>query len=266
MALSMSPSKVLEKLRAGKIVNCFKVNIGATESVELAALAGYDSVWLDMEHVPTDWDVLDKEILAAKAYGVDAMVRVVRGPYSNYIRPLELDAAGIMVPHVMSEADARDVVRMTRFQPVGRRPIDGGNRDGAYCQIDMVEYTRQANAGRFVIVQIEDPEPLDDLEGICSVEGIDMIFFGPGDFSHGSGILGQWDHPKIAQALRLIAEAARAHGRFLGAAAGLDGIPALIELGYQFFSVGADVVGLGEYCRDQIAKFRKAVEQASGAV
>ena len=48
--------------------------------------------------------------------------------------------------------------------------------------------------------------------------------------------------------------------------AGLDGIPALIELGYQFFSVGADVVGLGEYCRDQIAKFRKAVEQAGGAV
>jgi len=266
MTPSMTPSKVLGKLRAGKIVNCFKLNIGETEPIEIAGMAGYDCVWLDQEHVPTGWDVLDKQVLAAKAFGVDSLVRVARGPYNNYIRPLELDASGIMVPHVTSEADARDVVRMTRFHPVGRRPIDGGNRDGAYCEIDLVEYTRQANAERFVIVQIEDPEPMDELDGICSVEGIDMIFFGPGDFSHGSGFLGQWDHPKIADALRRIADAARAHGKFLGAAGPLDNIPNLIQLGYQFFPVGADVLALCQYCHDHIAKFHELVDQAGGNV
>lgn len=266
MTPSMTPSKVLEKLRAGKIVNSFKLNIGETEPIEIAAMAGYDCVWLDQEHVPTGWDVLDKQVLAAKAYGIDSLVRVARGPYNNYIRPLELDASGIMVPHVMSEADARDVVRMTRFHPVGRRPIDGGNRDGAYCQIDPVEYARQANAERFVIIQIEDPEPMDELDAICSVEGIDMIFFGPCDFSHGSGILGQWDHPKIAEAARLIAKAARAHGKFLGVAIGLDKIPSMIELGYQLFSVGADVLAIVEYCRAKLATFGEIVEEAGGAM
>ncbi len=67
---------------------------------------------------------------AAKVFDVDAIVRVPRGSYSDMIRPLELDAAGIMVPHVMSAEDARQVVRWTRFAPVGLRPLDGGNADG----------------------------------------------------------------------------------------------------------------------------------------
>ena len=73
---------------------------------------------------------------------------------------------------------------MTRFHPIGRRPLDGGNADGAYCRVDTLDYMNQANDQRFVIVQIEDPEPLSDLDAIAALDGIDMIFFGPADFRH----------------------------------------------------------------------------------
>ncbi len=210
-----------------------------------------------MEHVPNDWAAIEQQIWAAKAYDVDVMVRVSRGGYSDYIRPLELDAAGIMVPHIMSAADAQNVARMTRFHPIGRRPVDGGNADGAYCMIDFREYLQQANEQRFIVVQIEDPEPLDELESIASVEGIDVLLFGPGDFSHGIGVPGQWDDPRIAEARQRIAQVAREHGKFAGTTGGPQNLDELVDMGYQFVNIGADVVGIADYTRDLAAQCRQ---------
>jgi len=210
-----------------------------------------------MEHVPNDFSTIEQGIRAAKAHGVDMMVRVARGGYSDYIRPLELDAAGIMVPHLMSLADARAVARMTRFHPIGRRPVDGGNADGAYCEIACTEYLKQANAQRFVVVQIEDPEPLAELDAIAAVPGIDMLFFGPGDFSHGIGAPGVWDEPRLVEARRRVAEAALAHGKFAGTVASPGNLDALIALGYRFLNLGADVLALTQYCRTMMAEFAK---------
>jgi len=181
------------------------------------------------------------------------MVRVQRGSYSDLIRPLEMDAAGIMVPHLMGLDDARRVVWQTRFHPVGRRPVDGGNADGAYTMVSPQDYFRDANRERFVIVQIEDPEPLPDLEQIAQVDGIDMLFFGPADFSQGIGDPNNFDNPRIAETRRLIAETARRHGKFAGTVASVDSLPATIAQGYQFVNVGADVIALGELFR-RVAK------------
>ena len=255
MNRQMRPSRVLRKLRAGEVVSCFKMNLESARVAEIAALSGFDCVWADREHTAVDWSDLEKQILAAKTQDTDVMVRVSRGSYSDYIRPLELDASGIMVPHVMSLQDAQNIVRMTRFHPVGLRPVDGGNADGGFCLVDFAEYLEQANAERFVVIQIEDPEPLDELEAIAALPGIDMLFFGPGDFSQAIGAPGQWNHPLIAQTRRRIAEVCLANGKFAGTVGGLDNKDELISLGYRFISVGADVVGLSRYCGEIVAAF-----------
>jgi 4-hydroxy-2-oxoheptanedioate aldolase len=256
-APQMRPSRVLAKLRAGKMATCFKLNLADARVVEIAAMAGFDCVWSDTEHVPNDLAVIEKGIWAAKAHDTDVLVRVARGSYSDYIRPLELDAAGIMVPHVMSLADAKNVVRMTRFHPIGRRPADGGNADGAYCNIEFVDYLKQANEQRFVVVQIEDPEPLAELDAIAALPGIDMLFFGPGDFSHSIGAPGVWDHPQLVAARCRVAATARAHGKFAGTVASPANRQELQEMGYRFLSMGADVVGLSQYCQTIMAEFNK---------
>jgi len=252
--MQMRPSRVLRKLRAGEIVTCFKLNTFDLTVAEIAARAGFDCLWLDAEHCAGDWSAIHGQILAAKVYDTDVLVRVSRGPYSDYIKPLELDAAGIIVPHVMSAADCKQVARMTRFHPIGRRPIDGGNADGAFCTLPVQDYIRQANEQRFVIVQIEDPEPMDELEAICAVEGIDMIFFGPNDFSQGIGHPGELDHPQVIDARKRIAACAVAHGKFAGTVGTPDCLEELSEMGYRFFGTGADVVGLSQYCRDLAAQ------------
>ena len=252
----MRPSRVLRKLRAGEIVSCFNVHFDAQVS-DIAGMAGFDCLWIDREHLAQDWTTLQAHVWAAKAHDIDVMVRVPRGSYSDYIKPLELDAAGIMVPHIMSLEDARNVVQMTRFHPVGRRPIDGGNADGGYATLDYADYIQLANKERFVIVQIEDPEPLEDLDAIAALEGIDALFFGPGDFSHGIGAPGEWNHPKLIETRRRVAEVAVKYGKFAGTPGTIENLDELVEMGYRFIAIGADVIGVGEYCRQLMDGFSK---------
>ena len=266
ISLEMKPSRVLDKLRAGEVVSCIKLNLSDSSVVEIAGMSGFDCGWLDLEHVPNDYSAIGKQILAGKTQNMDIMVRVPRGSYSDYIKPLELDASGIMVPHIMNLEDAKRVVRMTRFHPIGRRPVDGGNADGAYCNLDFIDYLKQANERRFVMVQIEDPEPLDEIDAIAALEGIDIILFGPGDFSHGIGAPGQWDHPELLRAKELVAKAAVKHGKFAGTVGSTANMDSLIDMGYRFISVGADVVGLGQYFNGITSAFSKRKQESSKSI
>lgn len=256
----INESKVLKKLRSGEVVCSFKLNLCSGHAAELAALAGFDCIWLDMEHVAQDWSAINAQTWAAKAHNTDVMVRVSRGGYSDYIKPFEQNASGILVPHIMSEKDARDIIRMTRFYPVGRRPIDGGNGDGLYGMLDLETYLQHSNNQRFIALQIEDPEPLPELEAIADLEGYDMLFFGPGDFSQGIGAPGRWNHPELLKTRERIATTAHKYGKFAATTGTLDNLESLINMGYGFVNIGADVVGLADYCGKLTRGFKKMCE------
>jgi len=263
---TLRPSRVLRVMRDGGVAKCVKLNLADPAVARIAGQAGFDCVWLDLEHVPNTLRDIERSILAATIEDCDALVRVSRGSYSEYIRPLELDAAGIMVPHVLTAEDAREIVQHTRFQPVGHRPLDGGNADGGYCAVPVEQYLHHANHERFVIVQIEDAEALEQLDDIAGVPGIDMLLFGPGDFTHGLGIPGQMDDPRVHEARQAVADAARRHGKFAGTPCGIGQIEAFTEMGYQFLPVGADVVALGDAFRHIVAAFTGGPAQTATGV
>jgi len=241
-------SRTLRKLYSGEIATCFKVNLVDSRSVEIAAMHGFDCIWTCMEHVGNDWSSIDKQVLAAKAYNADLLVRVARGSYSDYIKPFELDASGIMVPHVMSAEDAATVVRIAKFPPLGRRAVDSGNADGSYGSTPFLEYLHDSNIEKFVALQIEDPESINQLEQIASVKGYEILFFGPGDFSVALGDPGNFNNPRLLEIRRRIPELAKKYGKFAGTVCNTLNFNDLIDEGYKFLSIGADVLGLGQYC------------------
>jgi 4-hydroxy-2-oxoheptanedioate aldolase len=247
-------SRVLEKIRKGEVALSYKVNLDSSRVVELVALLDFDCIWTCMEHCANDYSLIERQIQAAKMYDKDVLVRVSRGCYSDYIRPLELDASGIIVPHIMSAEDARNVVKMTRFNPIGRRPIDGGNADGLYATIPVKDYIQFANENRFIIFQIEDPEPMAELEEIAKIKGYDILFFGPGDYSHAIGVPGELNHPDVLAAQKKVAEVARKHGKFAGTVGSPQTFSALVKMGYQFLNLGADVITIGNHCNEIIAR------------
>ena len=247
-------SRVLDLIRAGKKALSYKSNLTCPRVAEIAGMHGFDALWICQEHVPTDHSTMENYIRAAKAYDMDTIVRVAKGSYSDFIRPLEADASAIMVPHLMSLDEAEYIARITKYKPVGRRPLDGGNADGMFCQIDCREYMRFVNENRMVIVQIEDPEPLTELDKICQVPGIDMIFFGPGDFSHSIGDPCNFANPEIARVRKLVVDTAHKYGKFAGTVAS-PSLKACFERGYDFVNGGADVVAVSQSCKKVLEAF-----------
>ncbi len=245
-------SKMVEKLRRDELVISTKLNITDAIPAEIAAYAGFDCVWVDMEHVPVDYSQIRNVILAAKARGTETIVRTPRGAYSNLIRPLEMDAEAIMVPHVMSGKDAEEVAYYTKFHPIGRRPVDGGNSDGMYCLMSVPDYFKYSNEQKLTIVQIEDVEAYERIEEIAAVPGIDMLFFGPADFAHSLGLAHDMGNEKVCEARRRVAEVARRHGKFAGTVGNKANVGELYNMGYRLVNVGADVIALGNYYTDII--------------
>jgi len=250
--MDMRKSRVLRQMRSGKVATSTKLNLSDPRAAEIAAMCGFDCIWIDLEHVPNNMKDVENTVRAAKIFDVDVLTRVSKGCYSDIVRPLEADSTGIMVPHLMSLEEAKQIVYYTKFHPIGRRPIDGGNADGAYCLVDANDYIKQANEERFTVVQIEDPEPLAELEEICALPGIDMIFFGPADFSQGIGAPHSND-PRIDETRRLVAKTARKYGKFAGTVGGPENFDQLVQMGYTFISTGADVVALWSYFKGMSA-------------
>jgi 4-hydroxy-2-oxoheptanedioate aldolase len=253
--MKLRASRLLRELRAGKQPTCFKLNLGDPRIIELCGLAGASAVWICNEHVSNDWFNLENQIRAAKLYDVDSIVRVEKGSYSDYVKPFEADATAIMVPHVTTAEEARHIVEMTRFHPLGRRAVDGGNADGRYCQIPVADYMAHSNSERLLIFQIESPAALENVEAIAAVPGYEMLLFGPGDFSHLIGKPGQINAPEVVAARKRVGAVARQHGKFV-MTPGLLAPRAVLEAeGCRVFNLGADVLGLGEYFKAKATAF-----------
>ena len=252
-------SRVLHRLRDGQLPTVFKVNLSEPRVLEIAGLCGVDAVWLCTEHVPNDWIGLENQIRAARVHNMDTLVRVGRGSYSDYIRPLEADATGIIVPHVANADEARQIVDWVRFHPIGKRALDGGNIDGQFCLLPIEEYLQHSNTERVIVLQIESPEALEHVEAIAAVPGFDLLLFGPGDFSHRIGKPGQLDHPRVVAARKRVGAAARAHGTFAMSAGLIAPFPELVAEGYSLFNIGADVVGLASYVKQRLEVIQREI-------
>lgn len=253
--MTLRRSRLLHTLRSGKSATMFKLNLTDPGLIEVAAIAGAGTLWLCNEHTPNDWSNLCHQIRAAKLHDADTLVRVSKGSYSDYIKPFEADATGIMVPHVSGAQEAHEIVQTVRFQPIGKRALDGGNADGRYSQTPLPQYLAHSNSERFVVLQIESPEALEAIDAIAAVPGFDILLFGAGDFSHQIGKPGQTDAPEVVAARQRIGRAAQANGKW-AALAGLPAPRARLEAeGYRLFGLGADVTGWHDYVRDRLHAF-----------
>lgn len=258
--MPLRSSRILRELRAGHCATSLKLNLADPRVVELAGLAGVSAIWICNEHVPNDWLNVEHMVRAAKLHDMDTIVRVSKGSYSDYLKPFECDATGIMVPHVASAEEARRIVEMVRFHPLGRRPIDGGNVDGLFCQISPEEYIAHSNSERLVTLQIESPQGLEHVEEIAAVPGFDILLFGAGDFSHLIGKVGRVNEPEVVEARKRVAAVARRHGKWVWTPGLFESRENMEVEGTSIFNLGADVIGLGDYFRERVAAFGRGAK------
>lgn len=259
--MKLRPSRLLRVLRENRYPAVMKFNLTDPRVAEMAGIAGYDALWLCNEHVPTDWVQLEHTIRAARLHDMDTLVRVAKGSYSDYVRPLEAGATGIIVPHVESAAEARQIVSWCRFHPLGKRALDGGNTDGAYCTVPITDYIQHANRECLIVLQIESPEGLAHTEEIAAVPGFDGFLFGPGDFSHRIGKAGELTAPEVTAARRRVAQAGRAHGKFIMTPGLYAPFADLVADGHNVFNLGSDVGALTTWFSQRLEVMRNHVKE-----
>ncbi len=237
------PSKIKAKLRRNEPVLLTTLHLFDPSLYEMTSLMGFDGIWLDLEHHGTSVETALTLLRAARVGSADVMVRPAKGEFMRLGRILEAGAQGIMYPRCADAAEAREVVAWSKFAPVGKRGVDGGNPDMPYCSMPLTDYLRAANEQTFVVIQIEDQQALANAGAIAAVPGVDVLFFGPGDFSILSGIPGQFDHPLVHQAIGAIADAAQKAGKHWGMPSpSVDRTRQLLDLGARFLCHGADII------------------------
>lgn len=239
----MRKSRVKAKLAQNEPVLVTSLHLNDPSMYELASLMGFDGLWLDMEHHCHSVETANELLRAARVGTSDVMVRPAKGEFMRMGRILEAGANGIMYPRCDNAEEAAEVVRWSKFAPLGTRGIDGGNPDMPYCTMPLTDYLREANEQTFTVIQLESPESIEHVDAIAAVEGVDVLFLGPGDFSILSGIPGQFDHQSILEARDSIAAAASAHGKHWGTVAfSPDHANELVKKGCRFVCHQADLL------------------------
>jgi 2-keto-3-deoxy-L-rhamnonate aldolase RhmA len=233
-----------QRLQQGRVVRIFCAGqLCYPKIIEIVGQqGGFDAVWFDQEHCGLTTGQIEDAARAARGAGLDSFVRLYATDYATVMRPLEAGAGGIMAAQVKTARETADVVRWAKFHPMGLRGLNGTGVDGRYGTLPIAEYFRRANAETFIAVQIENVEAVEEVEKIAAVPGVDMLFVGPADLSQSMGLPGEWEHPKLWNAYRRVAQAAKSAGiHWSILPRDPDYARRCVALGCSMLSIGLDV-------------------------
>lgn len=254
----MQKNKLRETLKAGKVAIGPFIKLLDPSIVEIAGLAGFDFVIIDMEHGPHTVPTAQNMVRAAKLRGVTPIIRVTENNPAHILRALDIGAEGVQVPQIGNREDALRTVKASKFYPQGERGVCRYVSAADYTATDRFEYFSGSNDQNLTIVHIEGQEGIRNLPEILQVEGLDIVFLGPYDLSQSCGVPGQVDHPLVAekmqQAVELATQAGVAVGTFV------DNVEAghkWMKLGVQYISFAVDVGIFFEACKGIVERLRE---------
>src|SRR6266849_1593460 len=200
-----------ERLERGEL--SIGLGIRLSRGVDIAKIlktSGYDWLFLDLEHGTMSLDTAAQISVAALDAGIAPIVRVPAMQHAMATRALDGGALGIVMPHVDTAKEAREIVDHLKYPPVGHRSVAGAQPQFDYRAMKTGELTVALNAATLTVVMVETPE------AIAAVPGVDVVLVGTNDLAAEMGIPGDFANPKIAAAYKKIIAACKKHKKFPG--------------------------------------------------
>lgn len=231
---------IQQRIRSGKLLTGTFLNLGSSLTAEMAGLAGFDWVVVDLEHGSGDHPNLLVQLQALSGTSAVPLVRVAGNDPVLCKRALDLGPAGIMVPWINSKEEALKAVAAVRYPPIGLRGVAAMNRACGFG-LSFDDYFQSANTEVTMLAQIETGQAVDNVKDIASVDGVDVLFIGPLDLSVSLGIVKQFDHPDMRSARAKVVAACREHGKAAGILlSNASQIEETIAEGFTFVGLGSD--------------------------
>ena len=178
--------KLRQKLAANQPVYGLWVTLESPSITEMAVALGLDWVVIDAEHGHLDWKEIVEHLRATVRSDTVALVRVAECNVGLIKRALDIGADGVVMPWVESAEQLREAVSFAHYPPDGVRGI-GAERATCWGQC-FVEHTAEANENVLVIPIIESVRGGRNIRELLRVDGVEIFFFGPADYSSTAGL------------------------------------------------------------------------------
>ena len=250
-----------ERLARGELVASMTVRlVSGIEIVLIAKSAGFDSLYIDLEHSSLTLQATSQISIMALEAGIPALVRVPANTPEYISRVLDGGALGVIAPGVRSAEEARAVVAAARYAPMGSRGLVAGLPHFGFRSVPAAEALPALNDATLVMVQCESAASLDATEEIVAIDGIDMVMIGSNDLLADLGLAGQYDHPRLAQAYERVIAACRRRGKHVGVgglATRPDLVAKFVQLGARYVSTGTDLAFLAAECARRARQVRE---------
>ncbi|MSR58627.1 MAG: 2,4-dihydroxyhept-2-ene-1,7-dioic acid aldolase [Planctomycetaceae bacterium] len=224
--------------------------------VELVGHSGmFDYVEFVGEYAPYDLYALENIGRAVDLFPhMTAMMKIEQEPRTYWtIRSIGSGIQNVLFADPRTKADVEECVRAVRAdspQGGGRHGV-GMRRDVGFVLECGSPAFEQALGDAVIALMIEKASAVENLESLLSVKGVDMVQFGPADYSMSLGLTGQWSHPKVREAEKYVIETALKMGVAPRAEISHpDECARYFDMGVKHFCIGTDVSVLFNWFRE----------------
>lgn len=258
-------NRLKNRLLSRELSICLRVTWAATtELAFVAQAAGFDALYVDLEHSACSVTDAARLCSTALALGVTPLVRLPPGDFGAAVPLLDAGCQGIIAPHIETAAQARRFVQACAFPPLGRRTPVGSSLHMGYRSVPPAELASRLNGALLLCVMLENEAAVAAAEQIAAVQGVDLLLVGTQDLTWALGVPGQVDHPLVRACYERVAAACHAAATPFGVAgvADLGTVARYIDLGACFVSAGSDVDLLRSAATSRAWELRQAQTQA----
>ncbi len=242
--MNAAANPALQRMQRGEAALGLIVHLGrSAEIARVAKVTDHDFVFVDMQHAIFSLETVSHIIQAANALNIAPLVRLPSVDDLNAATLLDAGAGGLIFPNVHTADDARRAVARCKFNPIGRRSVQGTYSKFNYANLPLQEITSFLNRNTLVVCMIESREGLENVDEIAAVEGVDVLHVGANDLLFDLGKPRAYGGPEITDAMNKILAAGKKHGKYVGF--GGDKNPerqaALVKQGVRFITTNGDL-------------------------
>lgn len=225
---------------------CLGVGLRQTRTADIGKImstCGYDWLFIDMEHNSMDIDITSQISVAAQDAGITPIVRVPDFAHHHATRVLDCGAMGIVFPHVDDATTAQRLVSNCLYPPNGHRSMTGVLPQLDFKQKPIAEVAKLINDSMLIVIMLESPEAISNVDSIAAVEGVDVILIGTNDLCMEMGIPGDYSNPKVKDAYTKVIETCKKYGKTpgMGGVYNEELMSEYIKMGMRFILSGSDL-------------------------
>jgi len=252
-----------EKLKKGEVAFGSFVKINSSSVVEMLGFAGFDFIIADCEH--SSFSHLDVEniIRTSDGVGLSSIIRVPSHAEEHLLHALDSGASGVQIPGLSSIADVKEALSYVKYFPEGKRGLSFAQRAAKYGFEEKNRYVKSSNEDTTVVVHIENKMMAEQVEELCRIPQVDVLFLGPADLSQSMGKPGAMNDPEVVAVIEKVFAVALRYGKHVGIyVGGQADLEKYVKLGATYIAWQSDVAILANALKESVKVFEQHRKKA----